>query len=402
MSNLFIEEPDDFGAARAQRRRRGLIVVVVMLLVALIVTGAALIAYASLSASIKTVDIGAQSPKKGTPFVPYEGGFNILIAGSDKRTEKGVAYTGDLGSSARNDVTMMLHVAKDHSSATVVSFPRDMIVQMPDCIDAETGHKVAGGERRQINEAIGRGGLGCVAKTVESLTGTSVPFAAEVSFDGVIKMSDAVGGVPVCFTAPVKDDYSGLDVPKAGAVTLTGGQALAFLRSRHGVGDGSDLARISSQQLYLSSLVRTLKSDATLTDPGKVSGLARVALESMTFSTDLGDIGTMTSLARALADVPLAAVSFVTYPYAAEGERVVPHPRAAAVLKEALASDKPIDPSSFVLGRGSTAGKTSPSDSPSTSEKPSSTATPPAGTPAQGFTFEGQQATDDPCVIGAR
>jgi LCP family protein required for cell wall assembly len=402
MSNVFIEEPHGVGVEPDRRRRRGLIVVVVMLLVALIATGTALIAYASLSASIKTVDIGAQSPDKGAPFVPYEGGFNILIAGSDKRTEKGVAYTGDPGSGARNDVTMLLHVAKDHSSATVVSFPRDMMVQMPDCVDAETGRKVAGGERRQINEAIGRGGLGCVAKTVESLTGTSVPFAAEVSFDGVIKMSDAVGGVPVCFTTPVKDDYSGLNVPKAGAVTLTGGQALAFLRSRHGVGDGSDLARISTQQLYLSSLVRTLKSEATLTDPGKVSGLARVALESMTFSSDLGDIGTMTSLGRALADVPLDAVSFVTYPYSQEGERVVPHPRAAAVLKEALASDKPIDASSFVLGRGSRAGESSSSGTPSTPATSSPSATPSAGTPAQGFTFEGQQATDDPCVIGAR
>jgi anionic cell wall polymer biosynthesis LytR-Cps2A-Psr (LCP) family protein len=76
-------------------------------------------------------------------------------------------------------------------------------------------------------------------------------------------------------------------IDAAGTYELRGVDALAFLRSREGVGDGSDLTRISSQQVYLSALVRKLKSEDTLGDPKKVYDLAKAALSKMQLSTSL-------------------------------------------------------------------------------------------------------------------
>src|SRR5690554_6386322 len=116
--------------------------------------------------------------------------------------------------------------------------------------------------------------------TVEVLTGLDIHCVGMITFGGVVRMSNAIGGVPVCVNGPVIDKYSCINLPAAGTYELSGKTALAFLRSRKGVGDGSDLTRISSQQVYLSSLVRTLKSSETLGDAAKLYGLAQAASSS--------------------------------------------------------------------------------------------------------------------------
>jgi hypothetical protein len=110
-----------------------------------------------------------------------------------------------------------------------------------------------------MNEVLSWGGLGCVAR----------PRAADGRDDprrrhrGVLRawqaLSSAVGGVDVCVVERIDDDYTGLHLDP-GTYSLSGMDALAFLRTRHGVGDGSDLGRISSQQTFLASLMRTLQS----------------------------------------------------------------------------------------------------------------------------------------------
>src|SRR5690606_35887402 len=127
---------------------------------------------------------------------------------------------------------------------------------------------------QQLNSALSYGGLPCVALTIEKLTGMPVPYAGLVTFDGVIAVSNAIGGVEVCLIEPISEDYTGLYLP-AGDVTLQGYDALAYLRTRHGVGNGSDVSRISNQQIFMSSLVREMRSADTLTNPVKVYGLAK-------------------------------------------------------------------------------------------------------------------------------
>jgi len=241
-----------------------------------------------------------------------EGGFNILIVGTDTREGQGGLGGEDEGAQL-NDVNMLLHVSEDQSNAVAISFPRDMVVGIPEC-PYEDGSGTKYYSTEPINTALSYGGLNCVVMTVSELTGLDIQFAGMIGFRGVVNMADAIGGVEICTDGPIEDEYSGLSIPDAGTWTLNGEQALAFLRTRHGVGDGSDLTRISSQQVYLSSLVRKLKADGTLTNPATLYNLAQAAVNNMTLSSSLADVPTMVSIALALKDVPLERVTFVQYP----------------------------------------------------------------------------------------
>ena len=233
-----------------------------------------------------------------------------------------------------------MHIAADHKSATVVSIPRDMVVPIADCPDG------GGGWQGPINASLSDGGLACVVLTVEQLTGLSIPYAAVVQFGGVIGLADAVGGVEVCVAESINDDYTSTYLD-AGNHTLSGMAALQFLRTRHGVGDGSDLGRISNQQVFLSALVRKLKSEGTLTNPVTLYNLAKAAVTNLTLSDSLNNLDTMVSIAMALRSIPLDRVVFVQYPGSTGGEgiylgKVQPKQAAADELFAAILADQPI------------------------------------------------------------
>lgn len=287
--------------------------------------------------NFRQVDLG-DSPANVPSIGAYSGEVNLLLLGSDTRTgQKGSYGTDPEGS--RNDVNILLHISKDHSKATVISFPRDLYLNAPACKDPATGAAVAAQTGVKINTLLAAGGAGCVRDAVAQLTGLRIPFLAMITFDGVVQMSNAVGGVPVCVASAIKDDYTELYLSK-GVHTLKGRQALKFLRTRHGVGDGSDLTRISSQQVFLSALVRKLKAGSTLSDVTKLYGIAGAAARSMTLSTSLANLETMVSIARAIAPVDLDKVVFVQYPTALSGDGVVPKTAAAQILMNAVAKDK--------------------------------------------------------------
>lgn len=240
------------------------------------------IALGQLNGNIKTVALAGETPGPPPALGSFDGGFNILIVGSDTRAGQGAQFGKDNG--VLNDVTMLVHVSADQTNAVAVSIPRDMVVPIPACPREDGKGNYSAMSAQPINNTLAYGGLPCTVLTVNALTGLDVPFAALITFQGVIQMSTAVGGVPVCVNGPLIDKYSGINLPAAGTYTLSGATALAFLRSRHGVGDGSDLGRISSQQVFLSSLVRTVKSNDTLTNFTKLYGIATAATENMTLS----------------------------------------------------------------------------------------------------------------------
>jgi LCP family protein required for cell wall assembly len=269
-----------------------------------------------------------------------DGGVNLLLVGSDSG-EGDPAY-GPRGENL-NDVTMLLHIAQDHSSATVVSFPRDMLVEIPACPPSADGEAkgTTGGFSDKINTTLSYGGLACTVAAVQNLTGLTIPFAGKIEFNGVIEMSNAVGGVPVCVADRIDDTYTGL-VLEPGTHVLQGTQALQFLRTRHALVSGSDLARIGNQQAFLASLARTIKSDGTLNDPIKLYGIAKAAADNMVLSTSLQKLDTMVSIALALKDIDLADVNFVQYPVAEVDGDIEPLTEDAAALFDALANDMPI------------------------------------------------------------
>ncbi|KDP91167.1 MULTISPECIES: LCP family protein [Clavibacter] len=244
-----------------------------------------------------------------------DGGANILLVGSDSRKDQGDGY-GDLrkvGGANNNDVTMLLHISKDHSRATVVSFPRDMLIDRPACPASGTSPGGAADSGAEMNSALSKGGLDCVVRTVESITGLDIPYGGVVQFNGVVAMSNAVGGVTVCLANPIKDKRTDLDLG-AGPQVLQGETAVQFLRTRYGIGDHSDIDRISNQQVFLSALVRTITSTDTLTNPAKLYGIARAAVENMSLSTSLDDPTAIASLALTLKGIPLDRFVFVQYP----------------------------------------------------------------------------------------
>ena len=227
------------------------------------IAGAQLATCPAPSVQLSTDD---QSTAKTADITAIKGGANILLIGSDTRV--GQFDSDEDVEGARNDVTMLVHVSQDHQQLTAVSFPRDLMVPIPACTNPETGTSYPAAASAQFNTALGNGGVSCVVDTVENLTGLSIPYAGLITFNGVIEMSNALGGVDVCVAKPIDDTVHRACTSRAGTHTLPGSDALAFLRSRHGVGDGSDLARISSQQVFLSALVRKVTSDGTLVEPG--------------------------------------------------------------------------------------------------------------------------------------
>lgn len=379
---------------RRRRLRRFLTLTVVGVL--LIAGGTVAVAAIRLSQNVTTVELQPVHTDEPLVVADFDGAFDVLLVGSDGRAGQGAQYGegGDVEGS-RNDVTLLLHVNESHDAATVISFPRDLLVDMPPCTDPETGRTWDAGRRVQFNESLARGGLGCVAATVTSLTEIDIAFAAEISFTGVIDASDAVGGVPICFAGPIHDRHSGLEIPEAGTYDLSGEQALALLRSRYGVGDGSDLARISTQQVFLSSLVRTMRDQSTLSDPVKLYGIADAATRNMTLSTQLADLGTLTSMAKVFSELPLENLAFVAYPHLPAGDRVVPDEQAAAALLARVRAGGTVTIDADRTGRGSEL--SAQPVSPSSPDPEGSTDAPTDADPLP-ENIDGQSAAQDTCV----
>jgi LCP family protein required for cell wall assembly len=271
------------------------------------------------------------------------GPINMLLVGSDTRKGQGKGYGSDTSELA--DVIMLLHISGDRKNAVALSFPRDLLVPIPACPNSEGGSYSAM-SRQQINSSIAYGGPVCTLLTIQALTGVKIPYLAMIDFRGVIEMSNAIGGVEVCVASPIDDEYSKLQL-EPGLHTLQGKEALAFLRTRHGVGDGSDLARISNQQVFLTSLLRKVKNEGVLNNPIYMYSLANAAARNMKLSDSMTDLGTIVALAGALRNVDLEKMTFLQVPArgglsGSEAGRVEPIYDQAELIFERIASDQPV------------------------------------------------------------
>jgi LCP family protein required for cell wall assembly len=311
----------------------------------------------NLQSSLVTVELPS-APDAVLPTIgEIDGGFNVLVVGSDTRAGQGDGF--EFVDTELNDVNLMVHVSENHDHAVVVSFPRDLMLDIPACPKPD-GTESKSREMQPLNTTMSIGGLPCVALTLESLMGLEIGYAGLMTFAGVAQLSTAVGGVEVCVAAPLIDPWSGINIPEAGYHTLEGYEALAFLRTRKGVGDGSDLSRISSQQVYMSALVRTLQQDGVLNDVGKLYDLAQVAAQTMVLSTSLGSVDVMVAMARALRGIPNEDIVFIQYPVIDADPSLYPgrveanEPLAAGVVAR-LQADEPFTVAAASSGSGSTA-----------------------------------------------
>lgn len=321
------------------------------------VSAAGIAAY-NLFDATQTITANAVVLDEEKPLPPslgaIEGGVNILMVGTDSCEGANAALSGACQAKAtegeRNDVTMLVHISDEPRRVTVVSFPRDMLVPIPSCPKEDGSGNYSAMSSQMLNASYQYGGLACTVLTIESLIEDEIDFAAAIRWTGVINMSDAIGGVDVCVAGDISDSHTGLKLT-AGTHTLQGVQALQFLRIRHGIGDGSDLGRISNQQQFMSSMVRKLQSDSVLANPATLLNLATTAIsqvqqEQLVLSSGLTNPTLMVQIAMAVKDVPYEDIVFVQYPtrYASGdgASRVMPVKDAAKVLFDALKANQPL------------------------------------------------------------
>ncbi|RJQ83379.1 LytR family transcriptional regulator [Pseudonocardiaceae bacterium YIM PH 21723] len=254
------------------RKAFGLKLIAPLTLVGLFVAGASL-GYLKLDGIVAS---GFQ-PKADAPL-------NLVLIGSDGQG------AGDRG---RSDTTMVVHVNKERTQATAVSIPRDTLVPLPEC---------AGGDTGMFNSAFAKGGADCTRQAAEKVSGLKLDHFLQVDFTAFEKVIDAIGGVEVTTDKAIDDTFSGLHL-KPGTHTLMGEQALAFVRTRHGVGDGGDLGRIELQQQFMKALAAKLTA---------TRNPATIATAVSAISTDEGL--SLIDLATQLSGLKPEQVTFRTLP----------------------------------------------------------------------------------------
>lgn len=194
----------------------------------------------------------------------------------------------------------------------MVSIPRDTLIDRPRCTDTQ-GVTHDAGNGVMFNSAYSTGGAACAVKTVESITGIRMDHYLEVDFSGFEKLIDELGGVEVTTTKAIDDPDSHLKL-EAGTHTLDGEQALGLVRTRHGVGDGSDLGRIQLQQAFIKALVEQVRHVGLFTNPKKLYDLADTATKAVTTDSDLGTVNSLMSWANGLKGIKSSNMHMVTMP----------------------------------------------------------------------------------------
>ncbi|GAA4421650.1 LCP family protein [Georgenia halophila] len=336
-------------------------------------------AYSNLQGNVGRHDIdelvGTERPTRPdegeeTPEDPQAGqALNILVIGSDVRTEEDAAEQGVTG--MRGDATMIAHVSADRSRVEVVSIPRDTLVDIPSCTlpdGTETGKRFD----QRFNSAFAIGGstgdvahaAACTLKTVESLTGVYIDDFVVVDFAGFEAMVDALGGVPMYIPEPVDDERAHV-VLEQGCQVLDGDEALGYARARYSFKDGSDISRIGRQQELVAAIVREALSKNLLTEMPALYRFLDASTKTLTTGDWIGQLPNMAGLANSLRGIDPEGIRFATMPFEWAGPAVVPTAEAETVW-ENLRNDRPID--ADITGTGEEPTEEATTEEPTTEE----------------------------------
>jgi LCP family protein required for cell wall assembly len=253
------------------------------------------------------------------PASAAKGSQNWLLVGTDSRAGSSGAF--GVAPGERSDTTILAHLDAD-GTTTNVSIPRDTLVTIPDYTDPK-GEKIPA-HKGKFNSAISEGGGSLMVQTIEKLTNVRIDHYISVDLEGFAKISSALNGVQVCIKpAPagfsedggalnnINDGYSGFH-GKYGEQTVTGNQAVAFVRQRHGL-PGSDFARMQRQQQFLGSVFRKATQANLLLNPIKVASLLAAIKDSLTLDQHTS-INDLEKLAIHLRGVAANQLVFATLP----------------------------------------------------------------------------------------
>ncbi|MCD2190470.1 LCP family protein [Actinomycetospora sp. SF1] len=323
------------GALALLERARGWATSRVLLLVlaaasvlVLLISGVTVLAARTFDSGLSRVDVISTS--LGSIFGTDQ---NILLVGLDTRTDSfGNPLPKDIlaslnagGSDSGGDSTdtiIVLHIPGGGGPATGFSIPRDSYVDVTGGFGTHkinSAYSYGSNAARQelIKDGVsgsdlavqsGAAGARTTIGAVEGLTGLTITHFAAVNLAGFAQISEAIGGVPVCLNKAVNDSFSGARFP-AGQTTVSGPQALAFVRQRHGL-PGGDLDRARRQQVFLASMARTVLSSDTLTDSTKRNALIDAVDKAITVDRGLDVL----DLATQVQGVSSGSIGFHTIP----------------------------------------------------------------------------------------
>ena len=290
------------------------------------------------------------------------GDENFLIVGVDSR----IGANGEIGAGdtsviegARADTIMLVNVPANRKRVVAVSFPRDLAITPMNCQawDPETGKygpvydkntgEWSDNERQtttKLNSAYALGGPKCLVKVIQKMSGLAINRFMAVDFTGFERMVDAVGGVEVCTTAPLVDAELGTVVPTAGHHKLDGPTALNYVRARSITReDNGDYGRIKRQQMFLSSLLRSLISSETLFDIDRLDEVVNTFIDDS--YVDNVQTRDLVRLGQSLQGINAGRITFVTVPTTGKADEEgneVPRTEDVRALFDAIIDDEPL------------------------------------------------------------
>jgi LCP family protein required for cell wall assembly len=297
-------------------RRMVLRVILVTHVVLALLTGVGVaVGYHQLNGNIETLP-GIPDEVDRPDKVRVEGPkqpINILIMGSDTRAGEGNGIDREAGAGG-SDTTILLHISADRQDAYGVSLPRDALVDRPECVMGN-GEKVPGEKLAMFNDAFLVGGPLCTVQMVEKLTDIRIDHQVVVDFNGFKDMVDAVDGVEVCIPKDVDDDRHNIHFD-AGKQTLSGRQALNYVRERYVLSLTGDIGRMKRQQAFIASMINKVVSAGTLSRPDRVYNFLDAATSSLMLDEELANLPALVDLARQFKNTGLDDIKFITVPFA--------------------------------------------------------------------------------------
>ncbi|MCV7086335.1 LCP family protein [Mycolicibacter hiberniae] len=356
-------EPDE-DVPRAPHRRAkaaGRAAAAMLAILALVLTGSAWQWSSSKNRSLNHISALDPDSHDILDAAGQYGDENFLIVGADTRAGANSsigAGTTDDAEGARSDTIMLVNIPANRKRVVVVSFPRDLAITPIQCeawnaatgvygpvYDEETGSY--GSDlvytETKLNSTYAFGGPKCLVKEIQKLSGLAINRFMAVDFVGFGKMVDALGGVEVCTPSPLYDLVLGSVLENTGRQRVNGATALNYVRARHvTTEDNGDYGRIKRQQLFLSSLLRSLISTNTFFSPTKLNNVVNMFIGDS--SVDNVTTRDLVNLGQSLQKVAAGHITFVTVPTSETDENgdEVPRMDDVRALFDAIINDDPL------------------------------------------------------------
>lgn len=201
------------------------------------------------------------------PNANFDKPFYMLLIGSDARAD-------DPSGGQRSDTNILVYVDPVENIVSMVSIPRDTMIEI-------------NGNMEKFNAAYSYRGAASTIMEANELCGVKISHYAEVNFEKLVQLIDAVGGVEVDVPELIDDPDAGDVVIEEGLQTLDGEAALTFARSR-AYADG-DFTRTSNQRLLVEALINKVLQTPVNELPGVIQSAAECVTTDLT-ATEIIDL----------------------------------------------------------------------------------------------------------------